>query len=137
MADITQTPANVVAGSNAVTKDGTAGVTIVAGDVLYKDSTDSDDLKLSINATEAPAAAVGVALNGGADGQPIRYQTSGDHNPGGTVVVGEVYFVSPTAGKFAPDGDVAIADYRTSLGIGTTSSNIKLRIQVGGVVVPA
>lgn len=137
MADITQTPANVVAGGNAVTKDGIAGETIVAGDVLYIDSSDSNSLKKAINATEAPAVAVGAALNGGADGQPIRYQKSGNLNPGGTVVVGEVYCVSPNAGKFAPDADVAIADFRTVLGLGTTSSNIKLQIQVSGVVVPA
>lgn len=136
MADITQTAANVVAVTGAPTKDGIAGVTIVAGGVLYKDSSDGNKLKLAINSTEAAAAAVGVALNGGASGQPIRYQTGGGINPGGTVIVGEVYNVSPQAGKFAPDADVLTADFRTVLGIGTTSSNIKLGIVVGGIAVP-
>ena len=136
MADIAQTAANVVAVSGAPTKDGTAGVTIDAGDVLYKDATDGNKLKLAINSTEAPAATVGVALNGGARGQPIRYQTGGGIDPGGTVVVGEVYCVSPQAGKFAPDADVIVGDFRTILGVGTTSSNIKLGIVVGAVAVP-
>ena len=137
MADITQTAANVIPGANAVTKDGTIGETLVAGDIIYIDATDSDRLKKAINSALASAAAAGVMLNGGAAGQPGRYQTSGDHNPGGTVVVAEVYNVSPNAGKFAPDADVAVADFRTTIGIGTTSSNIKLQIQVSGVVVPA
>lgn len=135
MADIVQTPANVLAAVNTPTRDGIAGATIVAGDALYKDSTDGNKLKLAIDTPVASAAAVGVALNGGASGQPIRYQTGGDHNPGGTVAIGETYFVSSNAGKFAPDADVLAGKFRTTLGIGTTASNIKLAISVGGVAV--
>ena len=136
MADISQTAASVVAASATPFQDGVAGVTIVAGDVIYKDSTDANKLKLAVNSAEASAEAVGVALNGGANGQPIRYQTGGGINPGGTVVVGEVYCVSPQAGKFAPDADVLTADYRTILGIGTTTSNIAFAINVSGIQVP-
>ena len=136
MADIVQTPANVAAASGAPTKDGIAGATIVAGDVLYIDATDSNKLKLAIDTSEAAAAAVGVALNGAANGQPIRYQTGGNINPGGTVAVGEVYNVSRNAGKFAPDADVLSTVYRTTLGVGTTTSNVKLGIVVSGVVLP-
>lgn len=133
MADIPQTPANVAAAANTPFRDGTAGATIVAGDVLYKDATDSDKLKPAVNSALASAAAVGVARNGGANGQPIRYQTGGDNNPGGTVVIGETYYVSPQGGKFAPYADVLSSDFRTTLGIGTTTSNIKLAISVGGI----
>ena len=136
MADITQTPANVAAATGSPTKDGIAGVTIVAGDVLYKDSTDNGDLKKAVDSAEASAEAVGVALNGGADKQPIRYQTGGNINPGGTVVVGEIYNVSSNAGKFAPDADVAQSKYRTILGVGVTSSLIKLQISISGIVIP-
>lgn len=135
MADITQTPANVAAASGAPTKDGIAGATIVAGDVLYVDATDGNKLKRAVDSALASAAAVGVALNGGANGQPIRYQTGGGINPGGTVAVGETYFVSRNAGKIAPDIDVLTGVFRTALGIGTTTSNIKFGINVGGIAV--
>ena len=136
MADITQTPANVLAVTGAPTKDGILGEAGGAGDVVYKDATDSNKLKLADNSTEAKAAAVGVLLNGGASGQPVRYQTGGNINPGGTVVVGEVYNVSPNAGKFAPDADILSTKYRTTLGVGTTASNIKFGINVSGIVLP-
>lgn len=135
MADITQTAANVAAVSGAPTKDVVWGETIVAGDVVYEDATDGNKYKKAINSAEAAAAAKGVALNGGASGQPGRIQTGGGINPGGTVVVGEVYNVSPQAGKFAPDADVLTADFRTVLGIGTTTSNIKIGINVSAIAV--
>lgn len=136
MADITQTAANVAAASGTPFQDGIAGVTIVAGDVLYKDSTASNVLKLAINSAEASAEAVGVALNGGATGQPIRYQTGGNINPGGTVVVAEIYNVSPQAGRFAPDADLLQNDWRTGLGIGVSTSLVALAISISGVQVP-
>ena len=136
MADITQTAASVAAASAAPFQEGTAGATIVAGDVLYKDSSSSEQLKLAINSAEASAEAVGVALNGGATGQPIRYQTGGNINPGGTVTIGESYFVSPQAGKFAPDADVASGRWVTGLGVGVSSSLVALRISISGVQVP-
>lgn len=131
MADITQTAASVAAGTGADIDrtTGVAGVTIVAGDVLYKDATDSNKLKKAINTGTASANAVGVALNGGAAGQPIAYHKKGDINPGGTVVVGEVYNVSPNAGKFAPDADILTATYRKVLGVGTSASNIRFQLQ--------
>ena len=136
MADITQTAANVAMGSGDQFLTGTAGETIVAGDVVYLKTSDSRLWKAT-NAAAASAAAVGVALCGGAAGQPITYLHSGTITPGGTVVVGEIYCVSTNAGKFAPDADVTSGMYRTVLGIGKTASTIALDIQVGAVAIPA
>ena len=136
MADITQTAANVLAATGAPTKDVVWGETIIAGDVVYEDANDGNKYKKAINSAEASAAAKGIALNSGSSGQPGRIQTGGNINPGGTVVVGEIYNVSPQAGKIAPDADVLSADYRTILGIGTTSSNIKLGINVSAIALP-
>jgi len=136
MADITVTAANVLKGSNAQTFEGVAGATITAGDVCYKDTADSNKYKLAINSAEASSAGVAIALCGAATGQPVVLQRSGDINPGGTVVVAEVYCVSPVAGGIAPDADVASGDFRTVLGVGITATNIAMDIQVSGVAVP-
>ena len=136
MADITVTAANVLKGSDAQTFEGVAGATITAGDVCYKDTGDANKYKLAINSAAASSNNIGLALCGAGDGQPLILQRSGDLNPGGTVVVGEVYCVSPVAGGIAPDADVASGDFRTVLGVGTTASNIAVNIQVGGVAVP-
>ena len=136
MADITQTPANVDAGTGAGYANGTAGETIVAGDMLYIKAADGKLWK-AINSAAASAVAVGIALDGGAAGQPITYQTRGGIDVGGTVVVGEIYCVSANAGKLAIEADVTTAKYVTIIGVGTASDNIKMGILVSGVPVPA
>lgn len=130
MADITQTAANVVKGSGASVSIGTAGATIVAGDCLYLDTNNA--LQKALNDTAAHAAMVGIALDGGASGQPIQYLTSGDINPGGTVVVGETYVVSANAGKLAPVADIS-TKFLTHIGYGTSASNISVAIRVSGI----
>jgi len=138
MAVIAVTPANVAAGSGAVIRDVTAGATILAGEVVYSDSTDSNQYKLAdANVAAATADAVGIALNNADDGQPLRIQTGGNINPGGTVVVGEVYMVSTTAGEILDITSLAPGDYPTILGVGTTATNLKLSINAAGVVAAA
>jgi len=136
MADITQTAASVAKGTNDQYSIGTAGETVVAGDVLYIKAADSRLWK-AVNSSAAAAAAVGVALCGGAAGQPIAYMISGTVTPGGTVVIGEIYCVSTNAGKFAPDADVTSGMFRTVLGIGKTATTIALDIHISGVAIPA
>lgn len=137
MADLTITPANVTPGSGAVRASGTAGATIAAGQPVYLDSTDGK-LKLAeadaASNTQAVAAAVGIALHGASDGQPLAYQTGGRINIGATVAVGQVYCVSPTAGGIAPVADVLAADYVTILGVGATASAIDLRLFPSGIL---
>lgn len=135
MVDISQTAASVAKGTNDLISNGTFGETIVAGDVVYLKAADSRIWK-AVNSAAASAAAVGVALCGGAAGQPGTYLSSGTITPGGTVVVGELYCVSTNAGKFAPDADITSGMYRTVLGIGKTATTIALDIQVGAVAIP-
>jgi len=138
MTDLSITAANVVQASDASTSFGTAGETITAGQVLYKDAADNNELKLAdANGAAALRVPVGIALNGAAAGQPVRYITSGGLNPGATVVVGKIYVLSATAGGIAPVEDLSSGHYVSVLGIGTTTSNIQLNIQVSGVAVPA
>lgn len=135
MADISVTAENVIKGSGATIQHVTAGETITAGQVVYLDSTDNE-YKKADNTTATLATAIGIALNGASDGQPLTILTKGDLNPGGTVVVGEVYCVSGSGGGIAPDLDIVSADFRTVLGIGETASNIIVNIQIGGIALP-
>ena len=126
MADISQTAANVLDGTNAGKQTGVFGATIVAGDVLYLDTTTGKWKKAIITSgLTAGSAGLGVALTGGGDGQTGVIQTSGNINPGGTAVVGTVYIVSTNAGKLAANADVTVTgNFKQIIGIATTASNI-------------
>lgn len=113
------------------------GATVTAGQVVYRDTVaNSYKLKLA-QATALANAAYGIALNGGADGQPADIIRSGLYNPGGTVVVGMVYAVSSAAaGSIVPYSDLASADYVTIIGVGITSSLIYVNFSISGVAKP-
>jgi hypothetical protein len=137
MADITITPGSVLAYADVVPRDGTAGATITAGQVVYIDTSDSNKLKLADCDSSATTATVaGIALTGGSTGQPIKWCSSGEVTIGGTVTVGELYVLSGNAGGIAPEGDLASLDYVSFLGIGTTTGRIRFSILNSGVQVP-
>lgn len=135
MADISITPANVMAGTGAKKQSGTFGETVTAGQVVYKSSADGEWYKADTS-TSAKAAAVGIALNGGSNGQPGEILTEGPITIGGTVVVGTVYGVSDTAGGIRPISENGTADYVTILGGGTSATVIEVNINALGVAVP-
>lgn len=127
MADITITAANVVTTSSSK-KTGTAGASITAGQALYEDTADSNKLKLAVSSSSAAAACAGIALHAAASGQPITYQTSGDITIGGTVAVGECYFVSGSAGGLQPRADLGTNEYTTLVGVGKSTSVVTINI---------
>ena len=137
MADITVTAANVAPGTGAVIdRRYNFGATVTAGQVVYLD-TATNTWKLADNDSSATTAVLGgVALHGGASGQPAAVLTGGNYNPGATVVVGTIYVLSSTAGGICPAADLGSGDYVAKLGIATTASNIAVAIQVSGVAVP-
>lgn len=136
MADITVTAANCLSSTNAVIVQGTFGETVVAGKVVYKNSTDNEWYLAQADGTVAEADAVGIALCGGGNAQPGLIQTRGNITIGGTVAVGQVYCVSATAGGVAPWSDLNPAEYVTVLGVGISASVIQMHIQASGVVKP-
>lgn len=137
MADITITAANVLAGTGARIEEGTAGATITAGMPVYLDSSDNKLKAADANDTAAKAAAVGIALNGASNNQPLKYQVAGPITIGGTVAVGTIYCVSENAGGIAPHTDLGAGEFVTVLGIGISATQIRLAINVSGVQVPA
>lgn len=141
MADITITAASVLASSSANITDGTAGATITAGQVLYRDST-SGTMKLAdSDASAATAAPVGIALHGASSGQPIKYVTADPaFTFGGTVAAGDTIWLSDTAGGMTLLGphttsaELETGDVITVLGVAVTTTTMNLKMVTGGTV---
>lgn len=130
MVDVVQTPANVAHVAGGGSKRGVAGATIVAGNTLYLNSS-NQLVPCEHDQTATEAACVGIALNGAATGQPVRYATSGNIDVGGVLVLGETYVVGAAAGAIAPVADIAAGEFATILGIATSASNLKMGILQG------
>lgn len=128
MADLSITAASVLKGTGATTESLIAGAAITAGQSLYKDASDSNKVKLT-DADSATAAArvfFGIALNSAASGQPVVVQTGGIITIGATVAVGVAYYLSDTAGGICPFADLESGDYPTIIGIGVSTTAIKI-----------
>jgi hypothetical protein len=135
MAAITVTAASVARVDGEVVNGYLAGATITAGMAVYVDSAGA--VQIGTNATSAGsgvgAQLVGIALNGGASGQPIAIlKPGGTVNIGDTVAVGKQYCLG-TAGGIIPVDDIATGEYITTIGVGITAANIKTGVNVSGV----
>ncbi|NRP70606.1 hypothetical protein ILFOPFJJ_01487 [Ensifer psoraleae] len=134
MADISITAANVAVSNNAVVEHGTAGTTVTAGQVVYKNTaTGKYELADADSATAAVKRPIGVALNGASNGQPLAIQKSGDITIGGTLVAGTAYYLSPNPGGIAPLSDVLSGDDVVLLGLAKSTTILSLDIQIPGV----
>lgn len=113
----------IVAGSDVETRDYLAGVAIVAGAVVYADSADNNRLKLGATTSLTTSAVVGVALNGAGVNQPVKVCSKGTLTGTATLVVGEPYFVSATAGSVQPSADIGAGQFSAFAGFarGTTT----------------
>ena len=126
MADLSITSASVAAGTNASKVNSyLAGASITAGHAVYIDSATSTVMLADADVL-ASSAAVGVALNSAATGQPITYQRSGNITIGATVVTGKAYYVSTTAGAICLESDLATGDFPHFLGFATSTTVIAL-----------
>ena len=137
MANETITAANVVF-SSGTKGTGTFGATVVAGQVVYKDTADSNHLKLAqCDGTALQATVCGIALNGGGDGQPGDYQSTGVVAVGAGLTEGEIYVLSQTEGAICPEADILTEDdYVTIIGVGNSDGELALNIFVSGAQIP-
>jgi hypothetical protein len=134
MANLTITAANVLAGSNATTGQGTAGAAITAGQALYVDTADNKYKLADANsATVAARSPSAIALNGAALNQPVSFLTAGDITIGAAVVPGTTYCLSATAGAICPQVDLTTGDYPVQLGIAKSASVIAVKFNEAGV----
>lgn len=134
MANLTQVPGSVKAGPHATKKDGICGVTIVAGNVLFLDSTTKKLGLADANGSGDALVVEGIALDGGSLDQPIKYVSKDDAlNLGATLIPGTTYVLSDTPGAICPDADMIAADTVTVLGNASSASLLDFNPTVGGV----
>ena len=132
MTDLTQTAANVQSGNGATLQRKDAAETITAGESVYVDS--NNQLALCENDNSAVEAnAGGIAVNGGAAGQPVTYQTGGRINVGAALVAGETYVIGAVFGAIAPVADVAASEFSTILGIAISTSELEMSLNASGI----
>ncbi|MGE4307229.1 MAG: hypothetical protein AB7E24_24735 [Novosphingobium sp.] len=134
MADITITPANVLAGAGSAQSLATAGATITAGQVLYHDAADGK-AKLADNngATAIIRKVRGIALNGASNGQPVMILTEGDITLGAVLTAGVTYYLSDTPGGICPAGDLTTGEYPTILGVAKSTTVLSVKLHAAGV----
>jgi len=134
--DLVITAANVKPVSDQVIdSSANAGEAITQGQSVYLD-TDGKWYKSDANGVAAKKDLKGIALNNAAADQPLAVQKAGVINMGATVAVGTIYVVSATAGGVAPSADLVSGMDTIIVGVGITTSNIRLNVFDSGAAVP-
>lgn len=139
MADISITAASVLASASA-TKEFryNFGATVTAGQAVYLDAATltwkPQDANVGTTGNERDTVR-GIALNGGASGQPAVVCTKDpDFTPGGTLTPGLAVYVSNTAGGVTHDVPTTGA-YPTSLGVASSAAKMNLNPTATGVLI--
>jgi hypothetical protein len=111
------------------------GGTVSVGQPLAQSS--SKFVAADANASLALAAAEGIAMTPGVtDGYGIMASGGPVILVGTTMVVGETYLVSPTAGGIMPNVDRATGSYVTRLGTASSTTQLDLSIKATEIQVP-
>lgn len=134
MADLVQTAANVRPPMlDSKVKLGTAGENITAGEPVYLKAADKKIWRADAN-DSAQAEVKGIAVTNGTTNGGVLYATGNDLNIGATLTVGETYILSANVGKIAPIGDAAAGMYITHLGVGMSTSLLRLNVYNSGIL---
>lgn len=138
MANLTITASAVIPSASATLQTGFSGVAIAAGEVIYKDTGDSNKLKLA-DANDASAivrTVAGIAVNSAAAGQPVTYASEDPDLTLGAMLfeAGDAFILSATPGKIAPVADLATGMYPTFLGFANSDGKINFKPFAGTVV---
>ena len=137
MADLVITAANVNPTNNdPIFEVVQAGETVVRGEIVYLESVTSQRYELADSTTlAAEAEAKGIAITAAAaNGDWMVIQTEGNLLIGTTVVKGQLYYLSNTAGggNIAPFADLLTTDFVTALFRGVSTTEVKLEINATG-----
>lgn len=133
MADLSVTAANVAftSGEKGVAN---AAAAITAGQVVYINASGLAALAQS-DGTAIEATPAGIALNPAATGQPVTYAKHGAViNPGATLVLGDVYCVSVTAGGIGLIEELASTNRISIVGYPLTTSSMQVHLINTGTV---
>ena len=134
MADVSFTAASIKPGTNAQTQEVMFGATITQGMVVYLDSSDNEYKIADCTTSATTAAAAGIALTGGAAGQPGVIITGGNLTTSAHLSLASPVYILSEAGLICPAGDLANDDYVTIIGVATSTTNLKLSLNASGVV---
>jgi len=134
MADLVVVVEDVLASTGAATDTGVAGQDLLSGQAVYLDSA-TGTIKKAVDTSAAAAAAIGITLHAAYADQPIAYIKAGGITLGCATAVGAVYGVTDTAGGISLISERAAGDYITILGIGSSITEIVLRINASGVAI--
>lgn len=132
MADLVITAANVLADSSARIEHGTAGAAVTAGQVVYLDAATGTYKLADSNGAAALRSPAGIALHAAGVGQPLAVAEQGPITIGAALTAGVAYYLSDTPGGICPVADVGSGEYATILGIASSASVLKLKIQESG-----
>ena len=132
MADVSFTATSIKPGANAQTKEVMFGATITPGMAVYLDASDNK-YKIADCTDAAKDAAAGMALTGGADGQPGVIITGGNLTTSAHLSLASPVYILSETGLICPAADLANNDYITIIGVATSTTNLKLSINVSGV----
>lgn len=133
MTDISITAANVLAGADAEVEQGKFGATVVAGKTLYIDPTTKKVGLSDSNGATATKAVRGVALNGGADGQPGAWIRRGTLTGLTGLTAGDTYYLSATPGGICPKADLATGMKVIEIGYAPSTTSLFVDINDTGV----
>ena len=107
-----------------------AGEVIAAGQAVYKSSSTWLLAECDASTTvSTKSVVIGIALNSAlVAGQPVKVQKRGTVTVSAVVTVGEIYVLDGGAGGICPEADIATNDWITIIGVGATTTTIKLGI---------
>lgn len=128
--DLSITASNVSPSANAVFQTATAGVTITAGQLLYKDSSDRKVYLADANSgTAGVRDCVGIAVTSSAAGAPCTYvvEDSALQIAASGLTNGTIYILSATAGGLAPAADATTGWYVTVVAVAKSATTIAFR----------
>jgi hypothetical protein len=136
VSDLSLTAANVIAQTGAVTRQVTAGATITAGQMVYREaSTGKYKLADADSATQEVQETGGMALCGASDGQPLVILTEGDVALGSVLTAGSRYYLSSTAGAIEPEADLSTGEEINLIGLAKSATVLSVKITRPGVTV--
>jgi len=119
MAVLTIVSASVgIGGTSTNTSKNQMGEVIGQGVVVYKDTADSDNLKIADMNTILPSDVYGITVDGGPDDDISVVVTKGLIRIGSAVTAGEMYYLA-TTGQIGQWVDVLTGDYIVEIGHGT------------------
>jgi hypothetical protein len=143
MADLTVTPANVLASAQAIKFTATAGAALTAGQPIYRDTADTDAFgrgKAKLADANGGSATIqtveGITLAAAATGQPIECAAlDPDFTHGLTgVAAGDCVILSATAGALCPVADLASGGRLNVVLAITSATKGVLKVTTAGAV---